>query len=483
MTISSTSDTPRPRENSTLKILHSFFRIAAPTFVGISMLFTVDTNGTLWIMWRDATPLAVTLAFLGLLMGAGWWSTALRLRTDANISPPQEPSQAYNIFKQIDPSVRRQLALAVFLIFSTIGPLSILMDSSLHPVHPLRVLIVTLASGGMSASIILFGNRPFPLAAGFLLCLAANMFSSTLTGSLTGTRSPAMTQGNITLSTEQQLDLRSQRTLIGVLGVGLIACGYTVFLVVLNREGKKRVRLQAEVAIAQRIQQSLLQDAIVSTSWCEAAGRTVPATEVGGDYFDMVQLPDGRLAVAIADVTGHGVGAGILSAMTKSALRSQLAHDASPHSVLENLNRTLYQVTQRNMFVTMAFLLLDRHAGTARIATAGHPSILFRRRDGSIRGLRTVNPGLGMRAQGSFSEQEVPFAPGDRFLLYTDGVTEAMNDAGEQFGDGRLGDVFATDQPLSVDRMCPLVLESVLRFRGSDNLLDDATVVAVGITG
>jgi hypothetical protein len=473
----------RPGEKGTLKVLHSFFRIAAPVFLGLSMLFTLDSNGIFWVMWRDNTLLAVTLAFIGLLMGAGWWATALRQRDGRPIFRNEETSQVYNIFKRIDPSVRRRLALAVFLIFATIGPLSILMESPLHPVHPLRVLIVTLTSGGMSASIILFGNRRFLLAGAFLACLATNIYSDRLVWNLTGVQPPIATEGSTTLSIEQQSDLRSQRAVIGMIGVGLIASGYTMFLVVLNREGNKRVRLQAEVAIARRIQKSLLPDALVSTSWCAAAGRTVPATEVGGDYFDMVELSDGRLAVAIADVTGHGVGAGILSAMTKSALRSQLGHDASPHNVLENLNRTLYQVGQRNLFVTMGYIVLDRQAGIARVATAGHPPILVRRRDGAIQGLRTLNPGLGMRPQGSFSEEEVRFVPGDRFLLYTDGVTETTNAAGEQFGEGRLEDLFAADQPVSVDQLCSLVLETVLQFRGSQSLADDATVVAVGITG
>jgi sigma-B regulation protein RsbU (phosphoserine phosphatase) len=287
MPTNSTSDDMRPGEKGTLTVLHSFFRIATPVFLGLSMLFTLDSNGVLWVMWRDNTLLAATLASIGLLMGGGW---------------------------------------------------------------------------------------------------------------------------------------------------------------------------------------------------CAAAGRTVPATEVGGDYFDVVELPDGKLVVAIADVTGHGVGAGILSAMTKSALRSELGHDAAPHTVLENLNRTLYQVSQRGMFVTMAYLLLDRQAGIARIATAGHPPVMFCRHDGTIRAVRTTNPGLGMRPQGFFIEAEVGFAPGDRFLLYTDGVTEATNRTGEQFGDGRLGDLVAAGQPVPADQWCAVMLESVLEFRGSKNLSDDATVVAVGIT-
>jgi hypothetical protein len=293
MTTNSNSDEARPGETGAPKVLHSFFRIAAPLFLALSMLFTLDSNGVLWVMWRDNTPLAASLAFIGLLMGAGWWATARRQRGGKPILRHEEPSQVYNIFKQIDPSVRRRLAVAVFLIFATIGPLSILMGSPLHPVHPLRVLIVTLSSGGMSASIILFGHRPILLAAGFLVCLAANMFSDTLVRNLTGAQPPAATDSTATLSIEQQSDLRSQRAVIGMLGVGLIASGYTMFLVVLNREGNKRVRLQAEVAIARRIQKSLLPDALVSTSWCAAAGQTIPATEVGITSTWLSCLTDG----------------------------------------------------------------------------------------------------------------------------------------------------------------------------------------------
>ncbi|HEV8537813.1 MAG TPA: SpoIIE family protein phosphatase, partial [Bacteroidota bacterium] len=139
-----------------------------------------------------------------------------------------------------------------------------------------------------------------------------------------------------------------------------------------------------EINIARKIQQSLIPCTTFENSWCRVAGMTASATEVGGDYFDIVALSDHRLVVAVADVAGHGVGSGILSAMTKSALRSQHMHVASPAMVLENLNRTIYQVSERNMFVTLAYLLLDADARTAAYATAGHLPLLFRTDDVTV---------------------------------------------------------------------------------------------------
>ena len=97
----------------------------------------------------------------------------------------------------------------------------------------------------------------------------------------------------------------------------------------------------------------------MAASWYSTAGVALPATEVGGDFYDVVALEDGRLAVAIADVTGHGVGSGILSAMTKSALRSQLEHASDPPAVLANLNSTLFDLTTDKMFVTLAYAVAD----------------------------------------------------------------------------------------------------------------------------
>ena len=129
-----------------------------------------------------------------------------------------------------------------------------------------------------------------------------------------------LTADHLFTFTQQEIDrIDVRRPLFGVIAIFLLSAGYTLFLRVVGEETKKRGRLETEVAVARRIQQSLQPSAAFKTDWCEAAGITVPATEVGGDYFDMIKISDDEAVIAIADVSGHGVGAGILSAMTKSA--------------------------------------------------------------------------------------------------------------------------------------------------------------------
>jgi sigma-B regulation protein RsbU (phosphoserine phosphatase) len=316
-----------------------------------------------------------------------------------------------------------------------------------------------------------------------MLCVAGNMFSEQLTVLVAGVprehHFPAP-QEPLTLTGEQQADIRSQRALIGASAISLLASGYAMFIVVLSREGARRMRLQAEVAIAARIQQSLIPSRLFRTSWCEVAGKTIPATEVGGDYFDVVQISSDEIAVIIADVAGHGVGAGILSAMTKSALRSQLTHSAMPVAVLQNLNTTIHQVSERNMFVTVAYIFLSARDRMLRMATAGHPPVLLRHgTTEKVEELRTASLALGLQKDSTFSEIQYRWSAGDALLLYTDGVTEATNRISEQFGVERLQKAFSGPATPGADKACEQLLEGVALFSGSTVQTDDATIVHI----
>jgi sigma-B regulation protein RsbU (phosphoserine phosphatase) len=251
----------------------------------------------------------------------------------------------------------------------------------------------------------------------------------------------------------------------------------------MREEVRNRARLETEVKIAQNIQQSLIPCATFENSWCKVAGMMSSATEVGGDYFDIISLSDHQLVVAIADVAGHGVGSGILSAMTKSAFRSQLMHDASPAKLLENLNQTIFQVSQRNMFVTFAYLLLDERTHTAAYATAGHPPLLFLS-NGAQRylQLRTSNPALGLQQASQFVEACVSFSSGDSFILYTDGIIEAVDTKGKEFGIDRLQDQVAQQQSCTGSDLCSRIVDSVRRYTGTDAFKDDVTVVSVKLS-
>jgi sigma-B regulation protein RsbU (phosphoserine phosphatase) len=197
---------------------------------------------------------------------------------------------------------------------------------------------------------------------------------------------------------------------------------------------------------------------------------------VGGDYYDYFLIDDARIAVVIADVSGHGVGAGIIAAMTKSALYLQVTKDPSPLQMMNSINDALTQITNKRTFVTCAYLLLDRRTMKLSYATAGHPPLLMKSA-GQIRELATKNLALGVRRDISFTQDEVSISPGDSFLLYTDGISDATNRDGKVFGTRGVASVFRTTE---FGAMLDQMIRVPLQFSGGE-AKDDATVVCVEI--
>jgi hypothetical protein len=473
-----------------LKILRTFFRISAFAFLLVTFSFTVDDSGNTWIMWRDSTLLAVTLVVLAMLMAAGWLFIVLRLKRlssgeeePAELSPGGKPARPYNIWGPMPFGTRAGLATAVFLIFGTIGPLNTLLTPPDQALRPLEIVILTIATGGISASMILFGHRKILLVLALALCMGVLFTVDPITSAISPPPPPSLKSqdGSVTLSRKQLDNFRDERTVVAAGGIVLLSLGYIMFIVLLTNEGRHRLRLEAEMTIARRIQVSLIPSAAITAGRAMAAGITIPASEVGGDYFDFLELPDGRLAVFTADVAGHGVGAGILGAMTKSAFRAHIVHDPSPASMLGFLNVTLAGLVERKMFITAVYILLDAAQSSARIATAGHPPLLRVDRNGSIDEMRTPSTALGMDRNAAFTELTVRCAPGDVFLLYTDGLVETASGSGEQFGSERLKEVLTRCRTFAPGALCEALTGEADSFRGRKSVLDDVTVVAVKV--
>lgn len=382
------------------------------------------------------------------------------------------------IWNYMSPAALRRLALAVALIFATLGPLQTLMEPVLNEFTWMRLSYITFLSAGMAASIILFGKKFLPL----LLVIAlftALMIAAALVEGEWRSRPPAKTEA-ITLTPAQLSEQRNQRFGITMLGIFFVAAGYGMFIYVFGKEVDKRARLEAEINLAQNIQKSLLPSSPMQTTWYEVAGLSAPATEIGGDYFDILPLSQNEVMVVIGDVAGHGIGAGILAAMTKSALRCQIEHEFSPRQVLENLNKTLYHLSEKNVFVTFACILLKKNEGLMKLATAGHPPVFhYCAGTKQVHALRTLGLGLGLTLETPFDEMEIAWQANDKLLLYTDGIIEASNKSGEQFEEERLRACWLENLSLPVHAMCEAVLKSVREFGGNEALQDDATVVSI----
>lgn len=391
--------------------------------------------------------------------------------------------QAYNIWKDMNLKVRILLAVAVFLIFSTIGPLSILMDDPLRHVSFTGVLLVTICSGGISGSIILFARKKLLLILMLSLFMAGNIFAAEIEYFLFSKSSVRIykdSDQNIVLNKMEYSEIRNERMLLGAFSVVLLALGYTMFIVTLQREGKQRIRLETEFQVARKIQKSLNPGKGLVSGDVEVFGIASAAQEVGGDFFDYVDIGEGKTAVFVADVSGHGIGSGIVAAMTKSAFYSNREFLEEPTELFIRMNRTLQQITEKSHFVTAAFVYINQTDLTAKIITGGHHPVLhYKFYDKLAADYRIPNLALGMQGNFRYTHQEITFRKGDYFLLYTDGIIEARNRDGQEFGIARLRSSFSDYVGNLPEIICNALKADLHRFTGRDVFDDDITLICI----
>jgi sigma-B regulation protein RsbU (phosphoserine phosphatase) len=238
------------------------------------------------------------------------------------------------------------------------------------------------------------------------------------------------------------------------------------------RHAERRVvREQTE---AQAIQRALLPPAMPDVDGCDIAARWVPASAFGGDCYDVTPLDADRVAISIADVCGKGLPAALLMANLQASVRAFAAADASPRFVSTRVNRELVRNAALRRFVTFFYAVHDRRQGRLTFVNAGHNPPVLVRADGSIARLSTGGTVLGAFEDATFEEAAISVAPGDRLLLFTDGITEACGADNDEFGEERLlaavQDGTTADAAAVVDR----IFSAVGRFSAFQ---DDATVV------
>jgi hypothetical protein len=242
----------------------------------------------------------------------------------------------------------------------------------------------------------------------------------------------------------------------------------------------ERERIKAEIDAANRIQAALLPSVHPDLGSASVASHYRAATEIGGDYFDFLPLPDGRLGLAFGDVAGHGLTSGIVMAMTKAALLVQVQHDAAPVHVLDVLNDLVMKTAPKRMLMTFFYGILDVETSTLRFASAGHlDPYVFRARERKLELLSAWGFPLGVKRREPFHESVVRFEPGDRLVLYSDGLIEALNDEGEPFGFERFEGVILSRGAKGANVLKEALLESVKSFTRNRPPEDDQTLVVV----
>ena len=244
-------------------------------------------------------------------------------------------------------------------------------------------------------------------------------------------------------------------------------------------EIRSRERLESELAVARLIQQNFLPRSLPALDGWGVAADYRPAREVGGDFYDFIELPDGRLGIVVGDVTDKGVPAALVMAATRSVLRASAQRLIEPGAVLRRVNEHLCPDIPENMFVTCLYGVLEPATGRLVFANAGHnlPLVAL---DGETSELRARGMPLGLMTGMDYEETETVLEPGSQLLLYSDGVTEAHDPLRDMFGGPRLGDVLADAGNGPGSALIATLLDRLAAFTGdAAEQEDDITLVAI----
>lgn len=268
----------------------------------------------------------------------------------------------------------------------------------------------------------------------------------------------------------------------GAIEPGLLEMDYTADVCLGDLSEEESRSLELELSLAQTVQKSLLPQQVPDTPALEIAAFSRPAQIVSGDYFDFFHFRDGADGLAIADVAGHGISASLHMAGLQALLRSLIPASDSPADVVDHVHRLLVHNVRFSTFVTLFLASFDAATHTLTYCNAGHnPALVFRAgadQADSVRWLWPTGAAIAIIEESAFRQEKVQLAPGDIVLLYTDGLTEAMNEKGEEFGADRLADVVRQGADLPAKDLVHAVRQAVADFLGQQPLADDTTLVA-----
>ncbi len=259
---------------------------------------------------------------------------------------------------------------------------------------------------------------------------------------------------------------------------------FALYNAIIYSMANEKKRLDHDLEIARDIQRILLPSEAPAINGFQISGLNVPARQVSGDYFDYIRVDDERLGVAIADVSGKGVPASLIMAICRSVLRAEAARNPSPADVLRKVNRQLYPDIKEDMFISMAYLILDHQRDGVTLARAGHDApLLYKRHSQTVTPIKPPGMVVGIDSGNVFdrltADFAVPLERDDCLVLYTDGVTEALNTDGDEFGLDRMIQSVRASATEGAQTIVKRIIEDVRSFIGSVPQNDDITVIAI----
>ncbi len=259
---------------------------------------------------------------------------------------------------------------------------------------------------------------------------------------------------------------------------------FALYNAIIYSMANEKKRLDHDLEIARDIQRILLPAEAPVINGFQISGISVPARQVSGDYFDYIQVDNERLGVAIADVSGKGVPASLIMAICRSVLRAEAARNPSPADVLRKVNRQLYPDIKEDMFISMAYLILDHQRDGVTLARAGHDApLLYKGHSQTVTPVKSPGMVVGIDSGNVFDRITIDFAVplerDDCLILYTDGVTEALNNDGDEFGLDRMIQSVRASATDGAQTVVKRVIEEVRNFTGSSPQNDDITLIAI----
>jgi hypothetical protein len=356
------------------------------------------------------------------------------------------------------------LALAVFVTFSSIAFVSDLAVPRPSPYW--WVVIYAADSGIVGAAYALASSRFIRLLP---LAIAINLLSIWGLTQVLPLYSAKMPPETTVVQMHQRHLLDAWLVII------LVTLGYMLFFTFISKEGPKYVRLRTEIELAERVQARLVPPVELTTAGLAIYGQSMPSSTVGGDLVDAVSI-DGSVTCYLADVSGHGIAAGVLMSMVKSAARTSLSRGEPMADLIRRLNDVLFDLKEPAMYVTLACI---RHDGNGRLeyALAGHPPILhYRSSTHSIEQLKMEQLPVAMFRAANFETAMVAFAPGDLLAVVSDGFLEITNDKDEEFGPEGLEKIMLRNATEPLPRIAGLLVAEAARF-GTQQ--DDQTILLV----
>jgi len=246
----------------------------------------------------------------------------------------------------------------------------------------------------------------------------------------------------------------------------------------------EKQKIERDLDLARKIQQGLLPQCIPNMNGLDICGEMIPAMQVGGDYYDLIQLSETKLFVVVGDVSGKGLSASLYMTKLQTMIKLSCSEDKSPKEILIDINRRIYSEMESNSFVTISLALFDLEKQTVKFCRAGHMPVL-QATNGTIQSYRTQGLGIGIERgivfEKSLVEEEIKLSSGQIYAFFTDGVTEAMNENNDLFGDENLNSILKNKTSVRSSDIVNEIWASVKSFRGTAEVNDDMTMVVVKV--